>query len=140
MFNITHIHPMVVHFPIAIIMVGFLADFLSLVFKKERCLSRMGFYLMLLGILAALVAFGTGYFLTCTTIEDAGALGQHHKLFATLTLITIIIAAIFRILIVYLKKDETKLKYISIVIFFLAAAFVGITGYLGGMIVYGNGI
>jgi uncharacterized membrane protein len=139
MFNISHIHPMVVHFPIAIIMVGFLADFLSLVIKKELCLSKMGFYLMLLGVLAAFVAFGTGYFLTGTTIEDAGALGQHHKLFATMTLITIILAGIFRILIVYLKKDETYLKYISVGIFFLAAAFVGITGYFGGMIVFGGG-
>ena len=140
MFDIHHLHPMVVHFPIAIILVGFLADLSSLIFKKERCLSTMGFYLEMLGVLAAIVAFGTGYFLTGTTIEDAGPLGQHHKLFATMTLVTIIFAGFLRVLIVYLKKEETYLKYVSTGIFFLAAAFVGITGYFGGMIVFGGGM
>lgn len=138
MFDSSHLHPMVVHFPIAIIMVGFLADIVSLIFKKEKCLSTMGFYLELLGALAAMVAFGTGHFLTGDTLEGAGHLGEMHELFATLTLCTIIVAALFRILIVYLKKDETMLKYVAMGIFFLAFVFVGITGYFGGMVVYGN--
>jgi uncharacterized membrane protein len=138
MFDISHLHPMVVHFPIAIIMVGFLADLASLVFKKERCLSTMGMYLELLGALAAIIAFGTGHFLTGDTIEGAGHNGEMHELFATMTLVTIILAAFFRILIVYLKKDETKMKYVAMVIFFFAFVFVGITGYFGGMVVYGN--
>ena len=138
MFDISHLHPMVVHFPIAIIMVGFLADLASLVFKKERCLSTMGMYLELLGALAAIIAFGTGHFLTGDTIEGAGHNGEMHELFATMTLVTIILAAFFRILIVYLKKDETKMKYVAMVIFFFAFVFVAITGYFGGMVVYGN--
>ena len=138
MFDISHLHPMVVHFPIAIIMIGFLADFSSLIFKKERCLSTMGFYLELLGALAAMVAFGTGHFLTGDTIDGAGHNGEMHELFATLTLITILMAVLFRILIVYLKKDETKLKYVAMGIFFFAFVFVAITGYFGGMVVYGN--
>jgi uncharacterized membrane protein len=138
MFDISHLHPMVVHFPVAIIIVGFLADLASLIFKKERCLSTMGLYLEMLGILAAIVAFGTGYFLTGDTLEGAGHLGEMHKLFATLTLITIIFAGFFRILIIYLNKGETYLKYVAMGIFFLAFVFVGITGYFGGMVVYGN--
>ena len=139
MFNISHLHPMVVHFPIAIIMVGFLADLLSLVIKKERCLSTMGLYLEMLGVLAVIVAFGTGYFLTGTTIEDAGLVGKHHELFATMTLVTILVAGFFRVLIVYMKQDDSYLKYVSSGIFFLAAIFVGITGFFGGMIVFGGG-
>ena len=138
MFDVTHLHPMVVHFPIAIIIVGFLADFSSLIFTKEKCLSRMGFYLLLLGALAAMVAFGTGHFLTGDTIDGAGHNGEMHELFATLTLITIIVTALFRILIVYLHKEETRLKYVAMAIFFLAFTFVAITGYFGGMVVYGN--
>ena len=138
MFDSSHLHPMVVHFPIAIIMVGFLADITSLIFKKEKCLSTMGFYLEVLGALAAMVAFGTGHFLTGDTIDGAGHNGEMHELFATLTLISILVAVFFRILIVYLKKDETKMKYVAMVIFFFAFVFVGITGYFGGMVVYGN--
>ncbi len=140
MFELQHLHPMVVHFPIAIILVGFLADLSSLVFKKVKCLSTMGLYLEMLGVLAAIVTYGTGYFLTGTTIEEAGAIGQNHRLFATMTLVTIIIAGFFRLLIVYLKKDETWLKYVSMGLFFLAVAFVSITGHFGAMIVYGGGM
>ena len=135
MFDSSHLHQMVVHFPIAIIMVGFLADLASLLFKKEKCLSTMGFYLEVLGVLAAIVAFGTGYFLTGEVPEEAGPLREQHELFATLTLVTIILAAFFRILIVYLKKEETNLKYVAMGIFFLSFVFVGITGYLGGLLV-----
>ena len=56
-----------------------------------------------------------------------------------MTLVTIIIAGLFRLLIVYLKKDETYMKYVSMGLFFLAAAFVSVTGYFGGMIVFGGG-
>ena len=98
----------------------------------------MGLYLEVLGVLAAIVAFGTGYFLTGEVPEEAASLREQHELFATLTLVAIILAAFFRILIVYLKKEETNLKYVAMGIFFLAFIFVGITGYLGGMVVYGN--
>jgi len=110
MFDISHLHPMVVHFPVAIIIVGFLADLASLIFKKERCLSTMGLYLEMLGILAAIVAFGTGYFLTGDTLEGAGHLGEMHKLFATLTLITIIFAGFSGYSSFTLNKGETYLK------------------------------
>jgi len=135
MFDISHLHPMVVHFPIAIIIVGFLADLGSMVFTKEKCLSRMGFYLEILGMLAAIVAFGTGYFLTSEMEGEAGIVRNHHELFATLTLITIIVACLFRILLVYLNKEETKLKYAAMGLFLLAVVFVGITGYIGGNLV-----
>ncbi len=135
MIDTSHFHPMVVHFPIAIIIVGFLADITSLLFRKEKCLSTMGFYLEVLGVLAAIVAFGTGYFFTSPMDGEAGALRDRHELFATFTLVTIIIAAFFRILLVYLKKEESKLKYVAMGIFFLSFIFVSITGYLGGILV-----
>ena len=39
---------MIVHFPIALIIVGFFAEVVSLFFKSEKCLSKTGFYLMIL--------------------------------------------------------------------------------------------
>lgn len=126
---------MVVHFPIALIMVGFLADLASLIFTKEKCLSRMGFYLEILGLLAALVAFGTGYFLTGEMEGEAGIVRDRHELFATMTLIAIIVASLFRIVIIYQDKEETKLKYLAMALYLFAFVFVGITGYIGGSLV-----
>jgi len=135
LFDVSHIHPMVTHFPIAIIAVGFLADLVSLFFKKEKCLSKMGYYLAIIGMLAAIAAWGTGYFLTSPMEGEAGDLRATHKMFATLTLITMIVATSFRSIIVYINKEETNLKYASIILFFIAFIFVSYTGYLGGALV-----
>lgn len=136
MFEITYLHPVVVHFPIALIIVGFVADISSLFYKKEPCLSRMGLYLEVLGALAAIVAVCTGYFLTSPMEGEAGALREKHELFAFLTLGAILAAVCFRILLIYLKKDLTRLKYVALGLFFLAFVFVAITGHLGGTLVF----
>jgi len=137
MFDTSHLHPMIVHFPIAIIIVGFLADLMSLFITQEKCLSKIGFYLEITGMLAAIAAFGTGYYFTSEMEGEAGILRQNHELFATLTLVSIILATFFRILLVYQKKEEGQLKYVALCLFLLAFIFVGITGYLGGNLVYG---
>jgi uncharacterized membrane protein len=36
MFNTDHLHPMIVHFPIALITVGFFAEVISLFFQKRK--------------------------------------------------------------------------------------------------------
>jgi uncharacterized membrane protein len=135
MISTTHLHPMIVHFPIAIIIVGFIADVSSLIFKKEKCLSTMGLYLEIIGLLAVIAAYGTGYFFTSPLEGEAGMMRERHETFALFTLIAIILATSFRVYITYKKKEETNLKYISLGIFFLAFIFVSITGYLGGSLV-----
>ena len=35
MFDLNHLHPMIVHFPIALLFVGFLADAIGLILKKN---------------------------------------------------------------------------------------------------------
>ena len=135
MFNSAHFHPMMVHFPIAIIVIGFLTDVASLLFKKDKCLSRMGYYLAIAGMLAAIAAFGTGYFFTGTMEGEAGAMRDKHEFFATITLVSIIVTALFRILIVYQGKEETRLKYAALALFFISFLFVLYTGFLGGSLV-----
>jgi uncharacterized membrane protein len=136
MINTSHWHPMIVHFPIAIIMIGFLADLLSLFLTKGKRLSQMGFYLEILGMFAAIAAFITGYLGILQKGEEAEILRESHELFATLTLISIILATFFRFLLVYHKKEESPLKYIALGLFFFAFIFVIITGYMGGTLVY----
>jgi uncharacterized membrane protein len=135
MFNSSHFHPMLVHFPIAIITVGFLFDLVSLVLKKDPCLSKTGYWLEIIGMVGAIFAFGTGYFLTSPMEGEAGIMRERHELFATLTLISIIVATVFRIVITYMNKQTPGLKYLSLGLFFLAFVFVSVTGFLGGTLV-----
>ena len=135
MFNTSHFHPMLVHFPIAIITIGFLFDILSLIIKKDPCLSKTGYWLEIIGMAGAIFAFGSGYFFTSPMEGEAGIMREKHEFFATFTLISIIVATLFRIVITYLNKDATNLKYMSVGLFFIAFVFVSITGYLGGILV-----
>lgn len=135
MFETTYLHPMLVHFPIALIIIGFIADLTSLFLTKEKCLSKMALYLEVTGMLAAIAAFGTGYYFTSAMEGDAGIMRSNHQLFATLTLVFIILATFFRLLLVYQKKEEGQLKYLAMCLFLLAFIFVIITGHLGGKLV-----
>lgn len=137
MFNLTHIHPMFVHFPIALLMVGFLADTAFLFFKKEKCLSKTGLYMLILGTLAALVAFLSGTFLTNhPTSGSIFSIFENHETFALLTLIAAVLTLTVRIYVVITKKEETKLKWLVYVLYAITACFVSITGFLGGSMVY----
>ena len=72
MISLSHIHPMLVHFPIALIVIGFVADFASLVFKKEACLSKAGFYLLIVGTLSAVFALLAGVLFTSDMSGSTG--------------------------------------------------------------------
>jgi len=136
MFDTSHFHPMLVHFPIALVIFGFLAELASLFFKKEACLSRAGFYLLLLGTLSALTAWSTGIFFTSEMSGSAGEIKETQEIFAWLTLGSLIVASVFRILLQLRNKESTNLKWVAFALYALAAIFVGITGFYGGTLVY----
>ena len=131
----SHFHPMLVHFPIAIITVGFLFDLLSLVFKKELWLPKAGYWLEIIGMAGTIFAFGAGYFFTSPMEGEAGIMRERHEFYATVTLISIIVATLFRIVVAYLDKETTNMKYLSLGLFFISFIFVSITGYFGGSLV-----
>jgi uncharacterized membrane protein len=135
MISPSHFHPMVVHFPIALITVGFLSDLFTVFYKKEPCLSKMGYWLEVLGTAGAIVAYGTGYFLTSPMEGEAGLVRDRHQLFAGLSLAMIIIATIGRMVMLYQGTENTRMKFIPLGFYFLAFIFILITGYLGGSLV-----
>jgi len=137
MFNTDHLHPLIVHFPIALITVGFLAEVASLFFKKEKCLSTTGFYLMILGSLAAIAGWSSGQLFTEHPDEgEILTVFQKHATGALITMILISAGTIFRIWLVIKKKEQTSLKWVVFVFYLLAFAAVTFTGFMGGTMVY----
>lgn len=136
MIDTSHLHPMLVHFPIALITVGFLADFMSLIFKKEQCLSKVGLYLMILGTLGAIAAILTGEFFTKELAGEAGKVQETHELFASITMYTMIIASFVRIFLAIKKREASNLKWVAFSLYAVGAICVSITGFLGGTMVY----
>ena len=136
MFNTAHFHPMIVHFPVALILVGFLADVAFLYFKKEVCLSKAGLYLMVLGTLGAGAAFLTGHLFTADPTEGAIVeIFERHETLALVTLLIMTIGTLIRIGVIVYKKDKPVYHWLVFGFYFLGAISVGITGFLGGTMV-----
>jgi uncharacterized membrane protein len=128
---------MIVHFPIALITVGFFAEVFSLFFKSEKCLSKTGFYLMLLGSLGAIAAWSTGQLFTVEPTQgEVLKVFARHETGALITMILIIAGTIFRIWLMVKKKEGTPLKWIAFGFYLLAFIAVTFTGFMGGTMVY----
>lgn len=137
MITTTDFHPMIVHFPIALILTGFLADVVSLFLRSEKCLSKAGFYLMVLGAVSAIAAWTTGQLFTNEPGQgEILSIFGKHETGAIITMILMIIGAGLRIYLVRSKKEETSLKWVVFVIYLLAVGAVSFTGLMGGTMVY----
>jgi len=137
MFTLSHVHPMLVHFPIALFATGFLLELTYLFRKKEVCLTKAGYYLLILGTIAAVFTWLSGMFLTAEMEGAAGQVRETHEVTATITVMLAIITAAIRIYIAVKKKDnDKKLKNIAFMVYALATISVMITGFFGGTLVY----
>ncbi len=137
MFNTDHFHPIIVHFPIALITVGFFVEVVSLFYKKEKCLSKTGFYLMVLGALAAVAAWSSGQLFTNEPGQgEIVKVFERHETGALITMILMVLGASFRIWLAINKKEETSMKWIAFGFYLLAFISVTFTGFMGGTMVY----
>jgi uncharacterized membrane protein len=136
MISTSHFHPMLVHFPIALVMFGFIADAASLFFKKEACLSKMGFFLLIIGTLSAIAAWLSGILFTADLSGAAGQIKETHELFALLTVVTLTITSLLRIYLKIKNKEKSNLKWWSFIFYAVAAILVSVTGFFGGTLVY----
>jgi len=55
----THLHAMAIHFPIALLCIGFLSAVISLFFRRDF-FSQAAFYLLVLGALGSIAAYLSG--------------------------------------------------------------------------------
>ena len=136
MFSTSHLHPMLVHFPIALIAIGFLAEFAFLLFKKEICLTKMGYYLLIVGTLAACVTWLSGNLFTSDMEGAAEKIRETHELLATMTVVMSLLTAALRTYMLVKKQDTKPLKVIAFILYALAALLVSATGFFGGTLVY----
>ncbi len=137
MFDTTHLHPMIVHFPIALLIVGFLFDLTGAIFNKNF-FSKIGFYLLILGTVGVLAAYISGN-VAGDGVSEVGALKQaleNHEEAAQLSLWLMVLASIVRITFVLLKKYSGVFKWAAIVLFLIGILSIARTGYYGGELVF----
>ena len=132
------LHPIVVHFPIALILAALLAEILALTNNrwKPTCETSARFMLPL-GALGAAPAVLFGWF-AADGAGKAGELGlliYRHRWLGVITLGVALIATLLQYFAT--RYTKPKLTWLYKAALLLAAVLVGITGHLGGLIVYG---
>lgn len=140
MISATHLHAMIIHFPIALLLIGFLSELLSL-FIKNNFFKNTAFYLLLLGALGAIAAYASGNYAGDGIEEGPLKIPMElHEQAALISLWLAIITALFSVLIYYFKVQNAKAKWVGILLYALLAVSVARTGYLGGQLVFSHGV
>jgi uncharacterized membrane protein len=137
MIDLTYIHPMVVHFPIALLVIGFIAEVTGAILKKEF-FSKAALYLVIIGALGVVAAYFSGDF-AGDGITETGTLKQAlelHESAAILTVWLVIATALLRTALVLLKKFHGTLQWVSIALFLIATLSIARTGHYGGQLVF----
>ena len=130
-------HPIVVHFPIGLLLMAALSELLFILTKRSFFENASSF-MIFSGALAALVAVGLGW-LAASGANYSGEMAEllsRHKWLGSSTAILAFLSALFKGL--SLKKQSPKLILSYRACLLLTAVLVGLTGHLGGMLIYGK--
>jgi uncharacterized membrane protein len=135
-------HPLVVHFPLALVLVAAPSLWAARLLRQERraaTLATLGTWNLCLGALAALFALGTG--LAATIHAQAGpeahqAISLHMK-WAVSTTLALLLLAVWR---GAGTAQESRPSWVFIAVLTAATAALIVTGYRGGQNVYRYGV
>ncbi|NHM33086.1 DUF2231 domain-containing protein [Neobacillus terrae] len=133
----SHIHPIMVHFPIALIIIATIYDLFCII-KNRRLSPKQGFWLWAFAFISAWIAVGTG------PEHDARGntnIFENHQNLADITTVLAFLVTAFRGFFIFKKKEFLKA---TLVIYFLlslitSAAILSV-GYYGGKMVYDQGV
>jgi uncharacterized membrane protein len=135
-------HPLVVHFPIALIVVAAALLFAARLLRSETLASTaatVGTWNLCLGAVAALFALATGLGAVLDLDVSAAAreaISQHMK-WAMFTTLMLLLLAVWR---GAGAAPGSRPSWIFIVVLLAATAALGVTGYRGGKNVYDYGV
>jgi uncharacterized membrane protein/nitrite reductase/ring-hydroxylating ferredoxin subunit len=132
------LHPMFVHFPIGLFILSLLLDLATFAFPSTSNLVRDAFYAMLLGIITALIAAIPG-FVDYTDIRRDHPGKRTATAHMTLNLIVVALYGI-NLGVRSSALNEFKTPLGPLILSFIGIALLSASGYLGGRLVYDEGI
>jgi len=132
------IHPMLVHFPIGFLVLSFLLDLVNMAFPEVPNLVRGSFYAMLLGIITALLAAVPGF-------VDYSDIRRDHPGKTTATrhmTLNLMVVAIYGLnsWIRSSALSHPKISLLPLLLSIIGIGLLSVSGYLGGRLVYDQGI
>jgi nitrite reductase/ring-hydroxylating ferredoxin subunit/uncharacterized membrane protein len=132
------LHPMIVHFPISLFLLSFILDLASVIIGDRPALVQAAFYSMTLGVITALLAAVPGFvdYSEIRNDNPARRIGAYHMV---LNLVVVALYALnlgFR----YGDLEAPHTPVFPLILSLLAIIILSVSGYLGGMLIYDEGI
>lgn len=133
------LHPLFVHFPIALLLVAMLFKFFSF-WEKGKFLDKPGTILLITGIIGGWLAIYTGELadgIVSRTLCDPTVLKDHqNNSYTMIWLFTIaaIVDLIYQLRFLFLPA--LLVKWLVIILLFVGSGFLVYTGHLGAKLVY----
>ncbi len=135
----TLLHPMLVHFPIALLMTSVLCDAVGAWLTRES-LREAALWALVLGLLAGVAAFAAGD-MAAESAERAGvpeSLIETHEHLAGATLGVFGALLVWRLLLRNRFSPRTRIAYLMVAI--VGLGLLSATGHYGGSLVYEHGV
>jgi uncharacterized membrane protein len=132
-----HLHPMIVHFPIALIIVGFASELIGAITKRDF-FTRSALYLLILGALGVIAAYVSGN-LAGDGVEETGALKtalDSHESAADLAIWVILILTGVRLLMALKGWLAGWRRWAAVALLAVGVAVISRVGYYGGELVF----
>lgn len=134
-----NLHPLIVHFPIALFTVGFAVDILALAIRREE-VSRYGWWTQLAGTLGLASAIVTGLLGEKSVVMSAPA----RSLFDVHEQVALVVAGVFAALVLWRASQRGRLPRSRETIYLLVygAGLLGMWygAWYGGELVYRFGV
>ncbi|MCL2502189.1 MAG: DUF2231 domain-containing protein, partial [Bacteroidales bacterium] len=129
-------HPMLVHFPIALTLVGIVLELVRVVFCKTDAKLSSGELLLYMAAATAVFALLSGFLFTSTFSGKPLEVRNTHMLLAVLSTVALSLASLFYLLYRFGKQKKSIFSTIGLTFYVIAAILMGATGYMGGSLVY----
>ena len=135
-----NLHPLIVHFPIALLTVGALCDAVGILGRRDLFL-KTGYLLLLLGTAGAAAAALTGESAaeTAAKIPDIKADLEQHETLSTAAAWLSIALTLARTHLSFKKRFAGTPRLIYLFLALVLAGLINTSGYTGGHIVYTYG-
>jgi len=142
------IHPVVIHFPIALLLTSAVFDSACLVLRKFLWLDRAATALQVIGGIGLGAAYLTGLraeeHAQPVTGAAQGILAEHESL-ALLTLGAVAAAVIVKLFVTWLGRHDLRVqvgifRLLALILIFGTVFLLVMTAYHGGLLVYDHGI
>ncbi|MCL6445771.1 MAG: DUF2231 domain-containing protein [Alicyclobacillus sp.] len=136
------IHPMVVHFTIAVNYICTLAGIIGLIRRKDEFWSKAFFYMLILSILSTLAAGLAGVISESYLNHIPHAVSgmfHKHKEYGELTGVLLIVSFVIQAVSIW-RRRAFRVSVFAFLFCLVSTIFVSLAGHLGGTLVYSYGL